>query len=290
MLDRCSVLSLKHRIWLDTAGNEADEKHKKQNNELKDVEPSIRQSCVIILCGLVTIGNLSHAKRKDYCSFKVIQVWDDTLSQQLLFSSFWKHLHQLSTFGFSRNGSIFKSFHRFSLGFKSGLWGCWRTFTFLLWSHSNVDLAACWNPVGGEICWPHSQAFGIQKPALLEICLCLDPSIVPLDPWQSLPVLPVQVWSCPVVLRGEDGFWGLINSIQFQQTQHFASAEAFWLCFIRLVNLCVMLSVFHVFWQTPGCCHVVFFRRGWLVNWFEGLCWQFLSWQVILSWLKNTGD
>lgn len=211
-------------------------------------------------------------------------MWDDTFSQQLFFNSFWKHLHQLGTFGFCRYGSIFKSFHRFSLGFKSGLWGCWRTFTFLLWSHSNVDLAACLSPVGREMCWPHSQAFGTQKHALLEICLCLDPCIVPLDLRWGLPVLPGQVWSCTIVLRSMHGVRELISSAKFQQTQHFASAEAFWILFHQTTESFASCSVFYTSFDKLQAAALWCFSGE-----AEGFYWQFMSWQVILSWSKNTG-
>lgn len=103
----------------------------------------------------------------------------------------------------------------------SGLWGHWRTFAFLLWSHSSIDLAVRLSPVG-EIYWPCSWAPGSQKHALLEICLRLDSCIVLLDLWPSLAILPGQVWSCTIMLRGMDGLRGLISSAQFRHTQHSA--------------------------------------------------------------------
>lgn len=200
-----------------------------------------------------------------------------TLSQQLFFNSLWKHLHQLGTFGFCWYGSIFKSFHRFSLGFKSGLWGCLRTFTFLVWSISNTDLAACLSPVGGEIYWPHSQAFGTQK-FTLKICLCLDPCIVPLDLWQSLPVLPGQVWSCTVVLQGMYGVRGLISSAQFQQTLCISWSILNFISSDHRI-FCIMLSVFHTSLDQLQAAAMFDF-----CIFLECLCWQFLFCQVILSW------
>ena len=220
-----------------------------------------------------------------------MQLWSYSNGTRLWHNvSFWKHLHQLGTFGFCRYGSFFESFHRFSLGFKSGLWGGWRTFTFLLWSHSNIDLAACLSPVGGEICWPHSQAFGTLKLALLKICLCLDPSIVPLDLWLALTVLAGQVWSCTNVLRGMDGVTGLIRSALFQRT--LCIRWSFLNFLFHQITECFascsqsFTRLFDKLQAAAMCC---FFRRGWLLNLFECLCWQFLLWQVILSWLKNTG-
>lgn len=109
-------------------------------------------------------------------------------------NSSWKHLHWLDSFGFSWCGLIFKSFHRYSLGFKSGMQGCWRTFTFLLRGHSNIDLAACLSPVGGEICWTpfsglwHSET---RSPRDLPVFGSLHCSPGPLakshsPPWPSL--------------------------------------------------------------------------------------------------------
>ena len=47
--------------------------------------------------------------------------------------------------------AIFKSCHRFLIGFKSGLWlGHSRTFIFLFLSHSSVALAVCF---GSLSCW-----------------------------------------------------------------------------------------------------------------------------------------
>lgn len=104
-----------------------------------------------------------------------------------------------------------------------------------------------------ESCWrrnvlaPTLRPLALRKSALLEIRLCLDPFIVPLDRWQTLPVLFGQVWSCTTMaLWGMDGVRRLISSAQFQQTQHFASAESFWISFHQTSeSLCVTLSVFH---------------------------------------------
>lgn len=51
----------------------------------------------------------------------------------------------------------------------------WNTFTFLLWSHSRVDLAAGPSPFGREICWPWWEASGSHGHALLKIFWGLDP-------------------------------------------------------------------------------------------------------------------
>lgn len=106
-----------------------------------------------------------------------------------------------------------------------------------------------------ESCWrrnllpppPALRPLALRTPALLEIGLCLDPCIVPLDLWQTLPVRFGQVWCCTTTaLWGMDGVRRLISSAQFQQTQHFASAESFWISFHQTSeSLCVMLSVFH---------------------------------------------
>ena len=184
-------------------------------------------------------------------------MWDHTLWEQLFLTSSFKSLHQFGTFGFRRYSSILKSFHRFSLGFMSGLRGHWRTLTFLLWSHSRVDLAACLSPVGADICWPHSQAFGTQKHALLEICLCLDPCIVLLDLWPSLPILFGRVWRHTIVLWAMDGVRGLISSTQFQQTLCIP-AEVNWILFHQVTESFASCSVFHMcfnkFQAVAMCC------------------------------------
>lgn len=142
-----------------------------------------------------------------------------------------------------------------------------------------------------ESCWrrnllpppPALRPLALRTPALLEIGLCLDPCIVPLDLWQTLPVRFGQVWCCTTTaLWGMDGVRRLISSAQFQQTQHFASAESFWISFHQTSeSLCVMLSVFHTSsdrFQAAA--------MWWL--YMKALRWQFLSWQVILSWLRST--
>ena len=86
--------------------------------------------------------------------------------------------------------AIFKSFHRFSMGFMSGLWlGHSRTFTFLFWSHSSVALAVC---LGSLSCWNVNPRRSLRSFALWSrfssrICLYLAPFIVPFI-LASLPV------------------------------------------------------------------------------------------------------
>ena len=84
--------------------------------------------------------------------------------------------------GSNRWTAIFKSFHGFSMGLKSGLWlGHSRIFTFLFWSRSSVALAVC---LGSLSCWNvnlrHSlRAFAFWIRFSSRICLYLTPFIVP---------------------------------------------------------------------------------------------------------------
>ena len=78
--------------------------------------------------------------------------------------------------------AIFKSFHRFSMGFKSWLsLGHCRTFTFMFWSHSSVALAVC---LGSLSCWNVNlhrslRSFALWSRFSSRIYLYLAPFIVP---------------------------------------------------------------------------------------------------------------
>ena len=86
--------------------------------------------------------------------------------------------------------AILKSFHRFSMGFKSALLlGHSRTYTFLFWSHSSVALAVC---LESWSCWNINlhcslRSFVLWRRFSSRICLYLAPFIVP----SILPSLPV---------------------------------------------------------------------------------------------------
>lgn len=141
-----------------------------------------------------------------------------------------------------------------------------------------------------ESCWrrnslapPALRPLALRTPALLEIGLCLDPCIVPLDLWQTLPVRFGQVWSCTTT-----ALWGM-DGVKTVDKLCSVPADTT-LCVSRIfldlissdvrISLRHALGLSHVFWQVPGCCHVV--------TLYEGPRWQFLSWQVILSWLRST--
>ena len=77
--------------------------------------------------------------------------------------------------------AIFKSFHRFLMGFKWGLWlSHSRTFTFLFWSNSSVALAVC---LGSLSCCNVNLHHSLKSFALWSrfssICLYLAPFSVP---------------------------------------------------------------------------------------------------------------
>ena len=123
-----------------------------------------------------------------------------TFGSDYSFESSWVCLHQLCTSGFgdflpffvadllklcqvgwgvSVNSNLWQSFHRFSVGFKSGLLlGHSRTFTFLFRSHSSVALAVCF---GSLSCWNVNLRHSLRSFALFSsrICLYLAPLIIP---------------------------------------------------------------------------------------------------------------
>ena len=121
--------------------------------------------------------------------------------------------------------AIFKSFHRFSMGFKSELWlGHSRTFTFLFWTHSSVALAVCLGSLSScDVNLLHSlMSFVLWSRFSSRICLHLAAFIVP-SILASLPVhaaekhphsmmLPPPCFMVRMVL---DGWWAVIG---FRQT------------------------------------------------------------------------
>ena len=127
----------------------------------------------------------------------------------------WVCLHQLCTSGFGNclpflledllklcqvgwgvgePQSQWDSFHRFSMGFKSGLWlGRSRTFMFLFWSHSSVALPVC---LGSLSCWNINlhrcrRSFALWSRFSSRIGLYLAPFIVP-SVLTSLPVPTIE--------------------------------------------------------------------------------------------------
>ena len=121
--------------------------------------------------------------------------------------------------------AIFKSFHRFSMGFKSWLWlGHSRTFTLLFWNHSSVALAVC---LGSFSCWNVNlcrsrKSFALWSRFSSRICLCLAPFIA-LSILTSLPVPAVEKHPhsmmlpppCFTVGMVFDGWWAVLG---FSQT------------------------------------------------------------------------
>lgn len=98
------------------------------------------------------------------------------------------------------------------------------------------------------------------------------------------------IWSCTIALRGMGGVRGLISSARFQQTQHFASVEAFWISLHQTAESFASCSQSSARLLTNSKllpCGV--FQARLTSEFIWRLCCQCLSWHVILSWLKNTG-
>lgn len=115
--------------------------------------------------------------------------WDDTVTVTLLGNIYIGSTHLASAdvaWSSSHSTDILWDSNLLCEAAEGLLHSCCEATPTLTWQH-------VWVLLEEKFVGPPSQAFGTQKPALLEICLCLDPSIVPLDLWQNLTLLPGQV-------------------------------------------------------------------------------------------------